>query len=285
MRSCEPSEPAPKQRPMIDATMFPASTQPAAAVLGQRLKGFDLVVIAATAIASFMFAFFASAVGGGIYSIALAITRGAFDEAAFTADKNLLQTGIFVGAVYGTAVIPLGVWGLAQSRGLGVSALGLRRARWWWYAIGLAALAVLIGYDFLIAHFLDPDHAIAGKLREQLLVRPDSLAWIIALWVVVAPATAVAEELLYRGMLYRWFRERLPVWLAILVSSVVFGLLHGSLISPGGWLGAGMAFGLTMFGVIAAFLFEASGSLWPSILVHFVNNSLFVIGAYNPSGG
>ncbi|MGH6882995.1 MAG: lysostaphin resistance A-like protein [Hypericibacter sp.] len=270
---------------MTDIAMPLAQPSPIAPGALRRLTGFDLVVIAATIIASFAFAFFGAAVAGGIYGIVLAVTQGKVDQAAVAANKDLLQTVIFVGAVYATAVLPLGVWGLAQLRGFGRSALGLRRARWWWYAIGLAVLAVLFGYDFLITHFLDPDHAIAGKLREQLLVRPDSLAWIIALWVVVAPATAVAEELLYRGMLYRWFRERLPVWLAILVSSVIFGLLHGSLISPGGWMGAGMAFGLTMFGVIAAFLFEASGSLWPSILVHFVNNSLFVIGAYNPSGG
>ena len=270
---------------MTDIAISPAPLSPVAPAVLRRLRGFDLVVIAATVIASFVFAFFGAAVAGGIYGLVLALTQGELDQAAVATNKDLLQTGIVVGAVYATAVLPLGVWGLAQLRGLDRSALGFCRARWWWYAIGLAALAVLFGYDFLIAHFLDPDHAIAGKLREQLLVRSDSLAWIIALWVVVAPATAVAEEMLYRGLLYRWFRERLPVWLAILVSSVIFGLLHGSLISPGGWLGAGMAFGLTMFGAIAASLFQASGSLWPSILIHFVNNSLFVFGAYNPGGG
>lgn len=269
---------------MTDIAALPAPPSSIAPVALRRLRGFDLVVIAATIMASFVFAFFGAAAAGGIYGIVLAVTQGKVDQATVLANKNLMQTGIFVGAVYATAVLPLGVWGLAQLRGFSRSALGLRRAPWWWYAIGLAALAVLLGYDFLITHFLDPDHAIEDKLREHLLVRPDSLAWIIALWVVVAPATAVAEELLYRGLLYRWFRERLPVWLAILVSSIVFGLLHGSLISPGGWMGAGMALGLTMFGVIAASLFEVSGSLWPSILVHFVNNSLFVIGAYNPGG-
>lgn len=103
--------------------------------------------------------------------------------------------------------------------------------------------------------------------------------------MAAGPLTAAAEELVYRGLLYRWFRERLPVWIAALASALIFGLLHGSLISPGGAMGAAMAVGLVLFGIIAALLFEASGSLWPSILIHLVNNSLFVIGAYNPSGG
>jgi membrane protease YdiL (CAAX protease family) len=120
---------------------------------------------------------------------------------------------------------------------------------------------------------------------KKLVVRSDSWVWIAAVWVVVAPVTAVVEELLYRGLLYRWFRERLPIWLAVLASALIFGLLHGSLLSPGGWMGAHMALSLTLFGVIAILLFEGSGSLWPSILIHFVNNSLFVIGAYNPTGG
>jgi membrane protease YdiL (CAAX protease family) len=271
---------------MIDVATLPAPPQPVAAAVVRQLRGFDLVVIAAIAIASFMFAFFASAVGGGVYSIVLAITRGAFDKAAFVTDKNLLQTGVFVGAVHGTAVIPLGVWGLAQSRGLGVLALGLGRAkRWWWFAVSLGALAILVGYEVFIARILDPNGTIQNEVLKKLVVRSDSWVWIAAVWVVVAPVTAVVEELLYRGLLYRWFRERLPIWLAVLASALIFGLLHGSLLSPGGWMGAHMAFSLTLFGVIAILLFEGSGSLWPSILIHFVNNSLFVIGAYNPTGG
>jgi membrane protease YdiL (CAAX protease family) len=285
---CDASGNDPERRKifMIETIALPTQAANAAHGVSRRLHGFDLVFIFATALASFIFAFFGVAAASAVYALIVTITGNAIDRALLAANKDLLQTGIVVGALYGMAVAPLGVWGLSQLRGLDWFSLGMRRARhWWWFAIGLAALAAAIAYDLVMAHFLDPDGVIQSEMQKALLVRSDSLAWAIALWVVVAPMTAITEELLFRGLLYRWFRERLPLWIAALASALIFALLHGSLISPGGWMGASMAVGLTLFGVIAALLFEVSGSLWPSILIHFVNNSLFVFGAYNAGGG
>ena len=78
----------------------------------------------------------------------------------------------------------------------------------------------------------------------------------------VAP---LGEELLFRGVIYTFLRERWGIWLSVLLSSFLFGLIHGNL-----------AIGVTGFllGVVAAIVYEYSKSLWTAVIVHSINNSL-----------
>jgi hypothetical protein len=81
----------------------------------------------------------------------------------------------------------------------------------------------------------------------------------------------LAEEIFFRGLLYRWMRQFWNVWPAIIVSSILFGLLHGEISV------AGATF---ILGIILAWLYERSGSLWPSITIHVINNSLKLLILY-----
>lgn len=74
----------------------------------------------------------------------------------------------------------------------------------------------------------------------------------------------VAEEIFFRGVLYRWMSQSLNTWVAIILSSLVFGLLHGDIAV------AGATF---VMGIILAWFYERSGSLWTSITIHIVNNA------------
>jgi membrane protease YdiL (CAAX protease family) len=79
------------------------------------------------------------------------------------------------------------------------------------------------------------------------------------------------EELLFRGVLYTFLRERWGVWIGVFVSSFLFGLIHGNL-----------AVGLTGFllGIVAALVFEYSKSLWTAVIVHVINNSFKIAMLY-----
>ncbi len=80
--------------------------------------------------------------------------------------------------------------------------------------------------------------------------------------VIVAP---VAEEVLFRGYLFGRLKKYVPVWAAIIATSVLFGLVHGS------WQVGIDTFSLS---VILCLLREMSGSIWPSILLHMIKNSI-----------
>jgi hypothetical protein len=93
----------------------------------------------------------------------------------------------------------------------------------------------------------------------------------LAMLFLAGFAAPFGEELLFRGILYSMFRERWGIWIGVLVSSFLFGLIHGNL-----------AVGLTGFllGILTAIVFEYSKSLWTAVLVHTLNNSIKIVLLY-----
>ena len=73
----------------------------------------------------------------------------------------------------------------------------------------------------------------------------------------------VIEEFVYRGLGYGRMRHVLPKWSAALLSALLFAAGH---------LDTGMMVPALLFGLLAALLFELSGSiLWPIVLHILVN--------------
>ncbi len=89
------------------------------------------------------------------------------------------------------------------------------------------------------------------------------------LLAVMALTPALCEELLFRGYVHRQVERRLgPAWAVGLVG-VVFGLYH---LSPT------KSLPLAVLGVWLGYLTWTTGSLWPAVVVHFLNNA-FAVGA------
>jgi hypothetical protein len=72
-------------------------------------------------------------------------------------------------------------------------------------------------------------------------------------------------------VLYTWLRGRWGPAVATIVSSLVFGLFH---VQPFWILFA------AFIGVALALIYEFSGSLWPAIALHMINNLISVVGLY-----
>lgn len=149
--------------------------------------------------------------------------------------------------------------GFVRSHGLRpfVSALG------YWslalVAIGVWALSVTaLGFD----QFLFPDTA-----EESLTIAGGSIPIAILLVGIWGP---IGEEVFFRGFLLRGLEHRFGIKLAILISSVVFGLVH---VAPGA------IFPTFFLGLAFAWIYVRTGSLWPSIFAHSVQNSLAIIVA------
>lgn len=80
--------------------------------------------------------------------------------------------------------------------------------------------------------------------------------------IFIAP---ILEELLFRGLLFRWLKSRLPVVPAIMISAAIFGGFHDSIAS---------IFPITCLGAYLAWLFQRKGQLLTCITFHMVFNSL-----------
>ncbi|MCI5873101.1 MAG: CPBP family intramembrane metalloprotease [Clostridiales bacterium] len=78
----------------------------------------------------------------------------------------------------------------------------------------------------------------------------------------------IAEELLYRGVVFKRLRVFLGVWPAILLSAIIFGAVHANLVQ---FLYAGI------LGVLLAYLLQSTGKLYAPILGHIAANVAAVI--------
>ena len=114
-----------------------------------------------------------------------------------------------------------------------------------------------------IAIFGQPHQTDVGK---QLGLHDGVLASIAAVTLIVGVAP-VAEETFFRGFLFGGLRSKLPRWGAALISGLVFGGVHAP-------EGPTAVVPLAMLGFVLAYLYEETGSLWPCMFAHTVNNSL-----------
>jgi membrane protease YdiL (CAAX protease family) len=81
------------------------------------------------------------------------------------------------------------------------------------------------------------------------------------------------EEICFRGLvLDGLLKTRCRPWLAILISALLFALLHG--------LGANFVTAL-LFGILVGWLYWHTGSIIPGIIIHIANNSLTAIDLSN----
>jgi membrane protease YdiL (CAAX protease family) len=143
---------------------------------------------------------------------------------------------------------------------------GLRPARLW----RSVRLLVAVWIGFFIASAI---WAAALGLKEQQTL-PDELGAngslanalvVIALVTVIAP---IGEELFFRGFFFGSLRNwRGPIVAAVL-SGGLFGLVHAGS-SPIGYLVP-----LAFFGIGLCLLYELTGSLYPAIALHALNNSI-----------
>ena len=89
-----------------------------------------------------------------------------------------------------------------------------------------------------------------------------SMAFAIIYTVLIAP---VCEETIFRGLVLTIFDGKLPKWLSILISALVFALIH--LPSP-------IAFIYTLtLGVVLGFVRYRTKSLVPCVLAHIIFNA------------
>ncbi len=80
---------------------------------------------------------------------------------------------------------------------------------------------------------------------------------------------ATFEEITHRGLLHAGFREN-GKWFVV-VSALLFGLMHENIVQTG----------YTFFdGVVLALLVYYTGSIYPAIFTHFLNNAIAVLSGY-----
>lgn len=124
-------------------------------------------------------------------------------------------------------------------------------------------LGVLVGTGLFTAVI-----ALLWLLGYYTVTGSNSLANVWPM-LTLAATTAVFEELLFRGILFRIIEEPLGTWLALAFSALLFGMLH--LGNPNATLWAATAIAIEA-GILLAAGYMFTRRLWLVIGIHFAWN-------------
>jgi membrane protease YdiL (CAAX protease family) len=213
------------------------------------------------AVVRLVLGFMATACSAGLVAAVLESKSLGLNARQLEFAQVALAAVFFHGAMLVWAAIFLREVPLSWREAFGLGADRQRQAVAWGTVAALVFMPVGLALEYLSGLVLP--HPEAQHL-VQVLGDADlpvgELAFIGVVSVFLAP---LAEEVLFRGIVYPTIKQlgypRLALWL----TSLVFGLAHFNLptLVP-----------LTCFSLVLIFLYEKTGSLWASITAHSVFN-------------
>ena len=142
--------------------------------------------------------------------------------------------------------------------------------------VGLACggLALVIGYllNLLLLGLYGTDRVTDNPVTDLAEgVGQDNTIWLVLAAVIVVGAAPLAEELLTRGALWGALEHhRVPNWVIVVLTAVVFAYLHGEPTRTIALLGQGVAIGLARLRtgrVGAGLVAHAANNLPPALLL------------------
>jgi len=131
---------------------------------------------------------------------------------------------------------------------------------------GIALQLPLTELGNALAEGFDVSHA--ERIRRQHALEPDTAAASLTLILAVVVVSPVTEELLFRGILLPGLARRVGTPTALLTSSALFGVIHGS-----------ARFALVAFaaGIVLGAVRIVTRSTWACVAVHAASNAVPIL--------
>ncbi|TDQ37389.1 CPBP family intramembrane glutamic endopeptidase [Aureibacillus halotolerans] len=155
------------------------------------------------------------------------------------------------------------------------ASFGFRRTsgRWLLVAVGLGLGVFVLARIFVIVIYYGFGYTENTQESYIAAANGGTVALLLQL-VMIAVLTPLGEEFAFRGVLTNALQKYGP-WVSILGSAVIFATAHG----------INEVWPLAFFaGLATGYLFYRTGSIWPCVVVHAVNNAagtLFSVIAVN----
>jgi sodium transport system permease protein len=171
-----------------------------------------------------------------------------------------------IAVIAGIPVLAMRLFHIPVRVSLGLAAAPSARALLWTLLAAPGATLVAIGAAQLQGLLVEVPESYR-KLMETLF-RTEAGGNLALSLLVFALLPAVCEEILFRGFVLRGLRSRLGWGSAIFWTGILFGAFHFDLYR---------LFPTTVLGWVLGGVAWATGSLWPCMLLHAVNNALAVL--------
>jgi uncharacterized protein len=191
-----------------------------------------------------------------------------------TGHPGALTTGLALLGQFGGWIVGLVIVSRWKGRGTLRADFGfaVHRRDAWMILAGVGLEIALVAMIYPISNLVDNQRQ--DVVKELQNARGVHLALIALAAGVVAP---ICEELLFRGLLLRALRRRMPVVAAVAVSALVFALAHPA-VDPS-WGTFAIVPALFALGAVSGAVAVRRGDLSVSIFLHIGFNFLTTAGA------
>lgn len=132
-----------------------------------------------------------------------------------------------------------------------------------------ASLSAMLLLNLLMEPYMQVLETLGLSMDYDSFDIPDGISGGVLYVFTIAVVPALVEEFAFRGVVLNHLR-RYGNTFAILASSLLFGLMHGNLVQ--------MPFAFAA-GCIMAYIDIITGSMLPSIILHFLNNAVSAVGS------
>lgn len=215
---------------------------------------------------AFVVAQLASLIGFSVFAAVRGVPADELStDALAIGEVALLQIPLWLGLL-GVPLLATRIRGNGPVRDLG----------WWatrWdapagVALGVACQLVVVPIVTLPVLLLSDTDQDALEAPARELTDKATGAGVLVLVVVVVVAAPLAEEVFFRGLLQRTLVRSIPVWPAMIVTSVAFGASHFQLVQfPA----------LAAFGLVLSYVAHRTGRLGLNTWAHVGFNATTVV--------
>ena len=181
---------------------------------------------------------------------------------------NITLVILFIFMVLGEGAIPLGTWLFSIRKyrcrweALGFRKFNIKKGLLLALIITCISIGISIGYEALLQEF---GWGTSSDIYLPFNANGIGIAFFAIIAAVVAP---LAEETFFRGFAFQVIKKRYGCGWGIFLSALLFSLAH---LSPSGLVP------IFILGLMLAWLYNKTQSIWPCIIVHAAYNSIALI--------
>ncbi len=135
----------------------------------------------------------------------------------------------------------------------------------------VVGILCVVGFVWLIEGCFGQLFEILHLNKNVPSLPMNNVGWFFVNLLLLGVVPSICEELLFRGIFYAGFRKQYAVWTSVLLSALTFALMHQSItqfIYP------------FLIGIILCIVYEKTGNLLYTIIIHMFNNIATVILTY-----
>jgi membrane protease YdiL (CAAX protease family) len=181
--------------------------------------------------------------------------------------RNFIIYGLFEALAIGTVLMLL-VW---FNRKLSDIGFGIFKANYiLWAVMGFFAYFVLTTSVLTVVQQLI---AVPDEPQQIGFINPSGFELVLA-FIALVIVVPIAEELLFRGFIFKGIRKGFNFVVTSLAVSVLFAVAHGQL---------NVGIDVFCLSLVLCYLREKTASLWPGIMLHGFKNAIafcmiFILG-------